>query len=135
LRRRAFPRTRTGNSGARSPANRSQFCEALRKSIKNGSVDEEAIAEAVERKNMRFVAIKTEDQLDIQSIHRIRNRLISRRMAVINQSRAFLIERGTEFAQRPANLKAAMPDILENAAADLTPRCERWSTYCGMSGS
>ena len=71
---------------------------------------------------MRFVPIKTDDQLDLQGIHRVRDRLISRRTAVINQIRAFLLERGMAFAQRPANLKAAMADVLENAEADLTPQ-------------
>src|SRR6202042_3533886 len=56
----------------------------------NDFVDAEPIAEAVERKNMRFVPMKTDDQLDLQAIHRVRDRLISRRTAVINQIRAFL---------------------------------------------
>ena len=51
------------------------------KSNKNDFIDAEAIAEAVERKNMRFVPIKTDDQLDLQAIHRVRDRLISRRTA------------------------------------------------------
>jgi transposase len=99
-----------------------KFVKPFVKSNKNDFVDAEAIAEAVERKNMRFVPIKTDDQLDLQGIHRVRDRLISRRTAVINQIRAFLLERGMVFAQRPANLKAAMADILENAEADLTPQ-------------
>jgi len=74
---------------------------------------------------MRFVPIKTDDQLDLQGIHRIRDRLISRRTAVINQLRAFLLERGMVFAQRPAKLKAAMADILENAETDLTPQMRK----------
>jgi transposase len=97
-----------------------KFVKPFVKSNKNDFVDAEAIAEAVERKNMRFVPIKTDDQLDLQGIHRVRDRLISRRTAVINQIRAFLLERGMVFAQRPANLKAVMADILENAEADLT---------------
>ena len=88
------------------------------KSNKNDFIDAEAIAEAVERENMRFVPIKTDDQLDLHGIHRVRDRLISRRTAVINQIRAFLLERGMAFAQRPAKLKAAMAHILENAEAD-----------------
>jgi transposase len=99
-----------------------KFVKPFVKSNKNDFVDAEAIAEAVERKNMRFVPIKTDDQLDLQGIHRVRDRLISRRTAVINQIRAFLLERGMVFAQRPANLKAVMADILENAEADLTPQ-------------
>jgi len=99
-----------------------QFVKPFVKSNKNDFVDAEAIAEAVERKNMRFVPIKTDDQLDLQAIHGVRDRLISRRTAVINQLRAFLLERGMVIAQTPAKLKAAMADILENAEADLTPQ-------------
>jgi transposase len=73
---------------------------------------------------MRFVPIKTDDQLDLQAIHRGRDRLISRRTAVINQLRAFLLERGMVFAQKPARLKAAMADILESAEADLTSQMQ-----------
>jgi len=65
-----------------------QFVKPFVKSNKNDFVDAEAIAEAVERKNMRFVPIKTDDQLDLQAMHRIRDRLVSRRTAVINQIRA-----------------------------------------------
>lgn len=99
-----------------------QFVKPFVKSNKNDFVDAEAIAEAVERKNMRFVPIKTDDQLDLQAIHRVRDRLISRRTAVINQLRAFLLERGLVFARTPAKLRAAMSEILENAKADLTPQ-------------
>jgi transposase len=98
-----------------------QFVKPFVKSNKNDFVDAEAIAEAVDRKNMRFVPIKTDDQLDLQAIHRVRDRLISRRTAVINQLRAFLLERGLVFAKTPAKLKSAMADILENAEAGLTP--------------
>jgi transposase len=96
-----------------------QFVKPFVKSNKNDFVDAEAIAEAVERKNMRFVPIKTDDQLDLQAIHRVRDRLIARRTAVINQLRAFLLERGMVFAKTPAKLRIAMPEILEN---DLTPQ-------------
>jgi transposase len=92
------------------------------KSNKNDFLDAEAIAEAVARQNMRFVPIKTDDQLDLQAIHRVRDRLIACRTAVINQLRAFLLERGMTFAKSPAKLKLAMPEILENADSNLTPR-------------
>jgi transposase len=98
-----------------------QFVKPFVKSNKNDFVDAEAIAEAVGRKNMRFVPIKTDDQLDLQAIHRVRDRLVSRRTAVINQIRAFLLERGMVFAQKPAKLRAAMADVLENAENELTP--------------
>jgi transposase len=99
-----------------------QFVKPFVKSNKNDFVDAEAIAEAVERKNMRFVPIKTDDQLDLQAVHRVRDRLIARRVAVINQLRAFLLERGMTFAKTPAKLRIAMPDILENAETNLSPK-------------
>ena len=77
------------------------------KSNKNDYCDAEAIAEAVERENMRFVPIKTEDQLDLQALHRVRERLVSRRASVIKQIRTFLLERGISFRKGPANLASA----------------------------
>jgi transposase len=99
-----------------------QFVKPFLKSNKNDFLDAEAIAEAVERQNMRFVPIKTDDQLDLQAMHRVRDRLVARRTSVINQLRAFLLERGMVFAKTPFKLKQAMPEILENADANLTPR-------------
>jgi transposase len=99
-----------------------QFVRPFVKSNKNDFIDAEAIAEAVDRQNMRFVPIKTDDQLDLQALHRVRDRLITRRTSVINQLRAFLLERGLVFAKSPAKLRERMPDILENAEEDLTPR-------------
>src|SRR5579864_3903291 len=99
-----------------------QFVKPFVKSNKNDFLDAEAIAEAVDRRNMRFVPIKTDDQLDLQAMHRVRDRLITRRTSVINQLRAFLLERGLVFAKSPAKLRERMPEILENAEEDLTPR-------------
>jgi transposase len=99
-----------------------QFVKPFVKSNKNDFLDAEAIAEAVDRQNMRFVPIKTDDQLDLQALHRVRDRLIARRTSVINQLRSFLLERGMTFSKTPAKLKLAMPEILENADANLTPR-------------
>ena len=99
-----------------------QFVKPFVKSNKNDFLDAEAIAEAVTRENMRFVPIKTEDQLDLQALHRVRDRLIARRTSVINQLRAFLLERGLVFAKSPAKLRERIPEILENADENLTPR-------------
>jgi transposase len=99
-----------------------QFVKPFVKSNKNDFIDAEAIAEAVDRQNMRFVPIKTDDQLDLQALHRVRDRLITRRTSVINQLRSFLLERGLVFAKSPARLRERMPEILENADEDLTPR-------------
>jgi len=99
-----------------------QFVKPFVKSHKNDFVDAEAIAEAVERENMRFVPIKTDDQLDLQSLHRVRERLMTRRTALINLIRGFLLERGIVFAKSPIRLREAMPEVLENANENLTPR-------------
>src|SRR5512135_2746831 len=99
-----------------------QFVKPFLKSNKNDFLDAEAIAEAVARKNMRFVPIKTDDQLDLQALHRVRDRLVARRTALINQIRGFLLERGIAFAQGPANLRRRMPELLEDADQNLTPR-------------
>jgi transposase len=74
-----------------------QFVKPFVKSQKNDLLDAEAIAEAVQRPTMRFVPLKTTDQLDLQAMHRVRTRLVRRRTAVINQLRAFLLERGVTF--------------------------------------
>jgi transposase len=99
-----------------------QFVKPFLKSNKNDFLDAEAIAEAVGRKNMRFVPIKTDDQLDLQALHRVRDRLVHRRTAVINQIRGFLLERGITFAKGPANLRRQMASILEDAEQNLTGR-------------
>jgi transposase len=114
-----------------------QFVRPFVKSNKNDYCDAEAIAEAVERENMRFVPIKTEDQLDLQAVHRVRDRLVARRTSVINQIRAFLLERGISFRKGPASLRRQMPEILENAEAKLSTSMRRlldflWQEWKGL---
>ena len=99
-----------------------QFVKPFVKSNKNDFIDAEAIAEAVDRENMRFVPIKTDDQLDLQALHRVRDRLMARRTALINQIRALLLERGIVFAKSPIRLREALPEVLENVNENLTPR-------------
>ncbi len=99
-----------------------QFVKPFVKSNKNDYLDAEAIAEAVARKNMRFVPIKSDDQLDLQALHRVRDRLVHDRTVVINQIRGFLLERGIAFPAGPAKLRSHMPVLLEDAEQNLTPR-------------
>jgi len=66
---------------------------------KNDDRDAEAIAEAATRPTMRFVDVKSEEQLDMQTLHRARDRLVSARTALINQLRAILWERGIVLPQ------------------------------------
>src|SRR5438270_5694446 len=71
-----------------------QYVKPFVKTNKNDYIDAEAIAEAVGRPRMRFVPIKTDEQLDMQSLHRVREGWVGRRTAVINQIRGLLLERG-----------------------------------------
>ena len=82
-----------------------QYVKPYVKTNKNDYIDAEAIAEAVGRPSMRFVPIKTDDQLDLHAIHRVRDSLISRRAAAINQLPAFLLELGIVLAKTPAKLQ------------------------------
>src|ERR1700682_2163687 len=61
---------------------------------------------------MKFVATKTVDQLDLQAMHRVRERLVSQRTGIINQIRAFLLERGVAVRQGLRFWRADLPGIL-----------------------
>lgn len=84
------------------------------KTNKNDYIDAEMIAEAVGRPSMRFVPIKTDDQLDLQSLHRIRERWVGRRTAVINQIRGLLLERGITIRKGRHHIEVSLPGILED---------------------
>ena len=97
-----------------------QFVRPFVKGNKNDYLDAEAIAEAVQRKNMRFAPLKSSDQLDVQAIHRARQAWIRRRTALANQIRAFLLERGVTIRTGLAYLRDRMPDLIANAAGQLS---------------
>ena len=99
-----------------------EYVRPFVKSNKNDYVDAEAIAEAVQRPTMRFVPVKTEAQLDLQALHRVRDRWMGRKTAVINQIRGFLLEHGIIVPAGPAHLKRQIPSILEDAENLLSPR-------------
>src|SRR6516165_11390888 len=92
-----------------------QYVKPYVKTNKNDYIDAEAIAEAVTRPSMRFVPIKTDDQLDLQSLHQVRERWVVRRTAVINQIRGLLLERGITLRKGRQHLEASLPRILEDA--------------------
>src|SRR5437764_724203 len=71
-----------------------KYVRPYSKGQKNDFRDAEAIAEAVQWPTMKFVATKTADQLDLEALHRLRERLVSQRTGIINQIRAFLLEGG-----------------------------------------
>jgi len=96
------------------------------KAQKNDDRDAEAIAEAATRPTMRFVELKSESQLDVQTLHRARDRLVGERTALINQLRAVLLERGVTIPQGRRKLEQHLDAF---AASDddhsLSPRIRR----------
>jgi len=102
-----------------------QYVKPFLKGHKNDYRDAEAIAEAVQRPTMRFVAIKTPEQMDLLALHRVRSRLVGQRTGLINQIRAFLIERGITVRQGVMPLRKALPDILRSNTEALSPRVVR----------
>ena len=97
-----------------------QYVKPYVKTSKNDYIDAEAIAEAVGRPKMRFVPIKSDDQLGLQSLHRVRERWVMRRTAVINQIRGLLLERGITVRKGRCDVEAALPGILEDPDAKLS---------------
>jgi transposase len=87
------------------------------KAQKNDDRDGEAIAEAATRPTMRFVEIKSEAQLDTQTLHRARDRLVGERTALINQLRAILIERGIIAPQGRRKLEQHLATMLDQAGS------------------
>jgi len=102
-----------------------KYVRPYSKGQKNDFRDAEAIAEAVQRPTMKFVATKTADQLDLQALHRVRERLVSQRTGIINQIRAFLLERGIAVRQGQRFLRAQLPSILATPPDVLSPRMIR----------
>lgn len=92
------------------------------KAQKNDDRDAEAIAEAATRPTMRFVELKSAEQLDIQTLHRVRDRLVGERTSLTNQIRSLLLERGHTVAQGHARLRRLLADLLDPGAGDLSPR-------------
>ena len=102
-----------------------KYVRPYSKGQKNDFNDAEAIAEAVQRPTMKFVATKTAEQLDLQSLHRVRERLVSQRTGITNQIRAFMLERGIAVRQGIGFLRMELPTILATRTDALSPRMLR----------
>jgi len=102
-----------------------KYVRPYSKGQKNDYRDAEAIAEAVQRPTMKFVATKTADQLDLQALHRVRERFVGQRTGIINQIRAFLLERGIAVRQGLRFLRAELLGILATRSDALSPRMLR----------
>lgn len=71
---------------------------------------------------MRFVTLKSEEQLDMQTLHRVRDRLVAERTSLMNQIRSLLLERGHVIPQGRARLAAALADLLDGPEPKLSAR-------------
>jgi transposase len=125
LRGRASSQPQAPEARPRCPTDACAVRSALFEGTENDFRDAEAIAEAVQRPTMKFVATKTADQLDLQAMHRVRERLVSQRTGIINQIRAFLLERGLAIRQGLRILRAELPGILAEPFDVLSPRMVR----------
>lgn len=92
------------------------------KGQKNDDNDAEAIDEAALRPNLRTVQEKSQDLLDLQALHRVRSRLVSRRTATINQIRAFLIEQGIAVRSGAHSLRKSLFPILDQRKDEISER-------------
>ena len=110
--------TSLGHDARLMPA---KYVRSYSRGQKNDFRDAEAIAEAVQRPTMKFVVTKTADQLDLQAMHRVRERLVGQRTGIINQIRAFLLERGVAVRQGLRFLRAELPRILATPCDALFP--------------
>jgi transposase len=97
-----------------------QYVKPFVKGNKNDYNDAEAITEAAQRPNMRFVPIKSVEQQDIQNFHRQRERIKKERTALVNQIRGLLAEYGLVINKGVAAVRKDLPLILEDAENDLT---------------
>lgn len=98
------------------------YVKPFSKGQKNDYNDAEAIAEAALRPNLKAVAEKSQDQLDLQALHRVRSRQVSRRTGTINQIRAFLIEQGIAVRSGLRALKNSLLTILDTREEEISPR-------------
>jgi transposase len=97
-----------------------QYVKPFVKSNKNDRNDAEAICEAAARPSMRFVPAKAIEQQDLLMMHRIRQRRVRRRTALVNQIRGLLLEYGIPIAKGICRARRQLPEILEDATNELT---------------
>jgi transposase len=102
-----------------------QYVRPYVKTNKNDFRDAEAIAEAVGRGTMRFVRPKTSAQLDLQALHRVRDRLVGHRTAVVNQIRSFLLEQGLPLRPGRVALRGELRRLLASEDVPISPCLRR----------
>jgi transposase len=103
-----------------------QFVKPFVKTNKNDANDAEAIVEAASRPSMHFVPIKQVEQQDIQSIHRIRTRIVKNRTALINEIRGLNLEYGIPISPGAAKVKRSLCAIIADGSNELTALSREW---------
>ena len=98
-----------------------QFVKPFVKTNKNDANDAEAIVEAASRPSMKFVPIKQVEQQDIQSIHRVRSRVVRNRTALINEIRGLNLEYGVTIPLGAAKVRRSLQAIIADSENELTP--------------
>ncbi len=98
-----------------------QYVRPFVKSQKNDFNDALAITEAVQLPTMRFVPIRSEEQMDVQALHRTRDRLLRQRLALTNQIRGLLLDRGIAIPQGFYALRTVLPKLLDDDKDALSP--------------
>lgn len=108
-----------------------QFVKAYVKSNKNDFNDAEGICEAASRPNMRFVALKSVEQQELQAAHRLREMAVKTRTMHVNQIRGLAAELGIVLGEGIAQIRRRVPEILEDGENVLTPmlRSMLWEAY------
>ena len=102
-----------------------QFVKPYVKSNKSDIIDAGAIAEAATWPTMRFAAMKSEEQADLQTLHRVRDQMIRTRTRLINQMRAFCLKYGIALRQGAGLFKLDLPLVLDDVSNDLSPAMRR----------
>ena len=92
-----------------------QYVKPYLKSHKNDWEDAAAIAEACQRPHMRFVPVKSIEQQDIQSVHRMRQRLVRARVALTNEIRGLLAEYGIIMPQGILHVRRTLTDAIKSS--------------------
>ena len=97
-----------------------QFVRPFVKTNKTDAADAQAIWEAVQRPGMKFVALKSEAQQGVLTLHRLREQLVKMRTMQTNQLRGLLYEFGADLPQGRQKGMARVGDELARLEGSLS---------------
>lgn len=97
-----------------------RYVTPYRMGDKNDANDAAAICSAASRPDMRFVRMKSQNQSDMQAIHRVRDGLVKEKITTINRIRGLLAENGITIKQGPTWVFALVPAIVSDENNELS---------------